>query len=155
MGNHAKDTEVAKLEKREKALRKVYGGKTITLSGQQLTGQAMAEKCTQLIAGEGAVDAAYRTWREAVATRDAMRASTAPLFQSLQSLVQATYGKSSQAVADFGFKPVEKAARSAEVKAQAVVKLPRHPQGAQHDGQAAAQRRHRPGAEHARSRGLI
>ena len=123
MGTHSMDVEVANLRKREKALRKVYGGKTITLQGQTLTGQAAADKCAQLIAAESAVDAANRTWRAAVATRNAMRKSAAPLFQSLQSLVQATYGKSSQTLAAFGFKPVEKGARSAEVKAQAVAKL--------------------------------
>ncbi len=75
------------------------------------------------MSAEEAVDVANRAWRQAVAKRDALRADSAPVFQALQRFVQATRGKSSQAVAEFGFKPVDAPVKSVETKAAAVVKL--------------------------------
>jgi hypothetical protein len=122
MATYSKDSELAKLQKCEKACKRVYGNKPIVLQ-QQLTGSSMAEKCAQLISAEDKVESANRAWRAAVAARDALTVETAPLFRSLQSLVQATWGKSDQMVAEFGFKPAEKAETSAETRALAVVKL--------------------------------
>jgi hypothetical protein len=123
MSRTTKDSELANLAKRQKALRRDYSGKSIILDEKPYTGQALAEMCARSISAEEAVQAAYREWRNAVARRDAIRDDSAPVFQSLQRFIQATRSKSSQAVAEFGFKPIDKPVKSAETKAAAVEKL--------------------------------
>lgn len=123
MSSASRDTEVANLKKREKALRRIYGNKSIVLEGEQFTGASLAERCAKQVAADEAVEEANRAWRDAVARRDAMRGENAAMFQLLQRLIQATYGKDSQMLGEFGYKPVEKVEKSAESKAAAVLKL--------------------------------
>jgi hypothetical protein len=117
------DTEITNLTKRQKAIKSEIGNKTITLEGKQYTGTALADMCARSLAADEAVDETNRAWRKAVANRDLLRTQETPVFNAFKSYVQATYGKSSQTVAEFGFKPAEAIVKSAETKAAAVVKL--------------------------------
>jgi len=123
MSSKRKDSEMADLTKRQKALKREYAGKTIILDGKPYTGQRLVEMCGEIIDAEEGVEAANSAWREAVARRRALEALHEGAFQALHRYVQATHGKSSQAVADFGFKRSGKAVKSAESKAEAVAKL--------------------------------
>ena len=130
------DTELTDLTKRAKAIKREIGNKTVTLEGKQYTGTQLAEMCAQWITADEQVETANRAWRTAVANRDALRLQSSPVFNALKGYVQTTYGKRSQTVAEFGFKPAAETVKSAEVKAAAVVKLratrsARHTMGSQ------------------------
>jgi len=134
--NQSVSTETTDLIKREKALKQNIGNKTVTLIGELYTGNELAQMCAKAITADELVDSTYSKWRTAVAERDALRAEQVPVFTGLKSYVQATYGKSSQTIAEFGFKPAAETVKSAEVKAAAVVKLratrnARHTMGSQ------------------------
>ncbi len=62
MARTTKDSEVATLTKRQKALRRDYGAKSITLDEKHYTGNALADMCGELISAEEAVDVANRAW---------------------------------------------------------------------------------------------
>jgi hypothetical protein len=117
------DTEITNLTKRQKAIKAEIGSKTVTLEGKPYTGTALADMCGRWIAADQEVEEANRAWRKAVANRDLLREQDGPVFNALKGYVQATYGKSSQTVAAFGYKPAEAPVKSAETKAAAVVKL--------------------------------
>jgi len=134
--NQSVSTETTDLTKRANAIKKNIGNKTVTLIGKSYTGNELAQMCTNAITADQLVDSTNRQWCEAVAARDAQREEHAPVFTALRSHVQASYGKSSQTVAEFGFKPAAETLKSAEVKAAAVVKLratrsARHTMGSQ------------------------
>jgi hypothetical protein len=117
------DSEVATLTARQKSCKREIGNKTITLAGRTYTGTALADLCQQKITADELVEELNRKWRSAVAAREVLQKQNKPVFTALKSYVQATYGKSSQTVADFGFKPTEETVKSVESKAAAVAKL--------------------------------
>ncbi len=123
MARKSVNTEMANLTKRQNAITTLIGNKPVTLEGKQYTGAALAERCARAIAADEQVEETNRAWRKAVADRDLRRQQDAPVFAALKGYVQATFGKSSQTVAEFGYKPAGAIVKSVESKAAAVGKL--------------------------------
>jgi hypothetical protein len=106
----------------QKGLDSKYSTATWTVAGQPYTTAQVDALLQKRIADNEASDTAHATWLGSCASAKATMQQTNPVIRAVQSRIRGEVGNDAGALAVFGMKPTKTGKKSAQVKAQAVVK---------------------------------
>jgi len=118
-----KTDELARMQVVKKALAVHFKKKLLPLAGQTVKADDAIAQLDAQIARMEAAESARAGWRLAVRDQNSNAPALRGLVLRIQRYLSATLGEASAVYADFGFAPKKTPKRTAEGKAQAVVKL--------------------------------